>query len=113
MVITSGTYTVRFTGPRHSPKRFRDMVKYAKDAGGSFDSASKTWTVTITQPEPQTNQCGACDNGEPRYSWSRAANGACNRCGGTLKITSTPPARGATQLRILADSYGALVERVS
>lgn len=40
------TYTVRFTGPRLSGKRFSDAVKLVKKAGGTYDAASKTWTVT-------------------------------------------------------------------
>lgn len=48
--ITPGTYTVKFTGPRLSPKRFKDALALVKGADGSYDATTKTWTVTVKKP---------------------------------------------------------------
>lgn len=112
MDITPGTWTVKIEFGL-SDKRFRDAVKFAKDAGGKFDPDSKTWTVEVARPETQALRCGACADGVPKSSYDTAADGSCKRCGGTCEITHTPPMTGAAELETLISGYGAIVERIS
>lgn len=108
--ITPGTYTVKFTGPRLSAKRFNDALALVKGADGKYDAATKTWTVTVRKPVTHTQRCGACVNGTPKSAYDTAGDGSCKRCHGALTVTWSNLPAGAYQLETLAKAYDAIVE---
>lgn len=99
--IAPGTYTVKFTGPRLSGKRFNDALALVKGADGKYDSATKTWTVTVRPPVVHTQRCGSCVNGVPKGTYDTAEDGSCKRCGGTLAVTWANLPAGRDQLETL------------
>jgi len=124
--MSTTTYKIRFDG-KLSGKRFQDALKLVKDAGGTYDKPSKTWTVTAEDETFSTRTCSTCGGtghlvlnaaspaGQEcpgscaQHGPHKHAAGPCPECqgGGTKTYPKTP--RALNLLRQAEYAYGATV----
>jgi hypothetical protein len=125
--MSTTTYKVRFAG-QLSGKRFQDALKLVKDAGGTYDEATRTWTVVAGDTTTTTRTCSLCmGTGHPvlnaasrdgqecagapctQHGPHKHAAYTCPECKGAGTRNTTNMPRELALLRTAEQSYGAQV----